>query len=269
MIDPLAICSACFWEDRSPFIAGEWEGVDPPVPDGSVLFRTSGSTADARWIVLGKKGLLLSARAVNAWLDVREDSKWGLALPLNHVGGFGVLARAFSARCGLACFEGKWDPERFARWVETERVTHVSLVPTQVHDLVGGGFPGPESLRAVVVGGGHLDSESGQAARDAGWPVLASYGMTEAGSQIATQRLELLEITVFRKSLEDPSDLERSGRPGKGCFRCGERRFFPDLPGWRTGTGSFWRGKGSGSRQTTGFRFRVIHWCRRGGRIRW
>jgi O-succinylbenzoic acid--CoA ligase len=42
------------------------------------------------------------------------------------------------------------------------------------------------------VGGGQLDSVTGQAARDLGWPVLASYGMTEAGSQIATQRVSAL-----------------------------------------------------------------------------
>jgi O-succinylbenzoic acid--CoA ligase len=57
---------------------------------------------------------------------------------------------------------------------------------------VKAGFRAPESLLVVVVGGGHLDVSTGQAARDLGWPVLASYGMTEAASQIATQTLEQL-----------------------------------------------------------------------------
>ena len=74
-------------------------------------------------------------------------------------------------------------------WVAEEGVTHVSLVPTQVHDLVMGGFRGAESLRAVVVGGGRISDEVGDAARRLGWPVLASYGMTEAGSQVATQEV--------------------------------------------------------------------------------
>jgi o-succinylbenzoate---CoA ligase len=65
--------------------------------------------------------------------------------------------------------------------------------PTQVHDLTAAGLAAPPELRAIVVGGGHLDKSTGRAARDLGWPVLASYGMTEAGSQIATQGLELLE----------------------------------------------------------------------------
>jgi len=66
------------------------------------------------------------------------------------------------------------------------------LVPTQVHDLVKAALRAPETLTAVVVGGGHLDAATGRLARALGWPVLASYGMTEGASQIATQTLEQL-----------------------------------------------------------------------------
>ncbi len=194
MIEPNSIRSAKFWEDARCFVAGEWEGELPVVPDGSVLFRTSGSTGEGKWVVLSKEALLFSAMVVSGWLGADSDSKWGLALPLNHVGGFGVVARAYSAGCGLAVYVGKWDAARFSKWVESEGVTHVSLVPTQVHDLLQGGFRAPKKLRVVVVGGGRLDDDTGQAARDAGWPVLASYGMTEACSQIATQSLDLLRM---------------------------------------------------------------------------
>jgi O-succinylbenzoic acid--CoA ligase len=47
-------------------------------------------------------------------------------------------------------------------------------------------------VRAVVVGGGALDEAVGEAARALGWPVLASFGMTEAGSQVATAGLSQL-----------------------------------------------------------------------------
>ena len=169
---------------------------------GVVSFQTSGSTGAAKQIVLTKESLLLSARAVNEWLRVDAASAWGLALPLNHVGGFGVAARAYAAGCGLAVFEGRWDAVRFTKWIEDESVTHVSLVPTQIHDLLAAGLHAPRCLVAVVVGGGKLSDESGQAARDNGWPVLASYGMTEAASQIATQNIELLESPYAASPLE-------------------------------------------------------------------
>ncbi len=192
MIESEFLRSAGFWEDAGCFVAGEWEGEMPGVPDGSVLFKTSGSTGEGKWILVSKKALLVSAKAVNSWLEVGTGSKWGLALPLNHVGGFGVVARSYSAGCGLSVFDGKWDAGRFAEWVGSEGVSHVSLVPTQVYDLVRGGFRAPDCLAAVVVGGGRLENSLGQAARDAAWPVLASYGMTETCSQIATQEIQLL-----------------------------------------------------------------------------
>ena len=173
-------------------------GVGDDLPDASevsasVLFQTSGSTGDAKWVVLSKRALLVSATAVNEHLGVGEDSCWGLALPLRHVGGFGVVARAYQAGCQLACFGKRWDAGAFTEWLADEQVTHTSLVPTQVHDLVAAQVAAPASLKAVVVGGGRLDRQLGRDARRLGWPVLASYGMTEAGSQIATQGLDALE----------------------------------------------------------------------------
>jgi O-succinylbenzoic acid--CoA ligase len=112
---------------------------------------------------------------------------------LHHVGGFGVAARAYEARCRFARFDWRWDAAAFAAWLAENEVTHTALVPTQVHDLVHARVQARSSLRAVVVGGGHLDVETGRAARALGWPVLASYGMTEAASQIATQDFSALE----------------------------------------------------------------------------
>ncbi len=169
---------------------------------GSIPFQTSGSTGPAKQIVLTKESLLLSAQAVNEWLRVDPTSVWGLALPLHHVGGFGVAARAYAAGCGLDVYEGKWNPARFAEWIAENRVTHVSLVPTQIHDLLAAGLQAPPCLVAIVVGGGKLTDTAGQTARDKGWPVLASYGMTEAASQIATQTLASLSAPYTASPME-------------------------------------------------------------------
>ena len=167
------------------------------VPDAEgllahVLFETSGSSGTPKWVALSKAALLASAAAVNRHLHVTVESCWGLALPVHHVGGLGVCTRAFEAGCRLEVFGKRWEAQAFTKWLENRGVTHTSLVPTQVHDLVKAGLEAPESLQAIVVGGGHLDKATGQAARDLGWPVLASYGMTEAASQIATQTLDQL-----------------------------------------------------------------------------
>lgn len=213
-----------FWASARPEAPGS-SFVVPEIPDGDldglVFFQTSGSMGSPHWVGLSREALLHSAAMVNAHLKVDETSCWGLALPLNHVGGFGVVARAYEAGSRLDCFREKWDPARFTAWLKAEGVTHVSLVPAQVHDLVREWLRPPPALRVVVVGGGGLDDGTGRAARDLGWPVLASYGMTEAGSQVATQGIELLEqpyesgpigvLPHWRVRIEDDGRIALSG----------------------------------------------------------
>lgn len=193
-MDPEFVRSARFWEMPDCHVAGGKDGhVHVDCGGGCVIFPTSGSTGESKSVVLRKDALLVSAKAVNDWLGAGVDAVWGLALPMNHVGGFGVAARAHAAACGFSHYVRKWDPANCARWLRSDGVTHVSLVPAQVHDLVAAGLKAPGSLGAVVVGGGRLSNGIGQAARDLGWPVLASYGMTEAASQVATQPLSALD----------------------------------------------------------------------------
>jgi O-succinylbenzoic acid--CoA ligase len=183
-----------FWESDAAVMMGGGPEVEVP---GLVFFRTSGSTGTPKWIGLSRRALLVSAAAVNRHLEVSPESCWALALPVDHVGGFGVAARVFEAGCRLVEFGRKWSAAEFAGWLAETGATHLSLVPTQVHDLVGSGLRAPKSLRAIVVGGGVLSETTGRAARDLGWPVLASYGMTETCSQVATQGLELLDSPYY------------------------------------------------------------------------
>jgi o-succinylbenzoate---CoA ligase len=195
------LIAAAFWQVDFPVLMGRDGGVPPGIP-GLIYFQSSGSTGEPKWIGLSRAALQVSAAAVNAHLQVDSSSCWVLALPLHHVGGFGVAARARQSGCRIECYKGKWDAADFAAWLAGSGGTHLSLVPTQVHDLVAAGLQAPESLRAIVVGGGILPEATGRAARALGWPVLASYGMTEAGSQIATQGLELLGQSYVTKPFE-------------------------------------------------------------------
>lgn len=154
------------------------------------FFQTSGSEGLAKWVALSKEAFLLSGREVNKHLQVTQQDRWLIALPLHHVGGFSILARAHLSGSSWRLEQGRWHPERFTECCEAERITLVSLVPTQVHDLVREGLKAPRSLRAVVVGAGGMSPELAAKARGLGWPVLQSYGMTEAASQIATQSLD-------------------------------------------------------------------------------
>jgi o-succinylbenzoate---CoA ligase len=182
-----------FWCDTraialepAPTRRGPPEWLADHVAAGLVFFRTSGSEARPKWVGLSREALLASARAVNAFLGVTDADVWLRTLPAHHVAGFGVEARAWAARARLVRGEGKWNAERFVETCACERITLTSLVPAQVFDLVGAEIPAPRSLRAVVVGAGELRPSLFYRGRRLGWPLLTSYGLTEAGSQVAT-----------------------------------------------------------------------------------
>jgi len=198
--------TADFWQGSAPVYL-EGSGLPSPLgqvkglPEGAVLFSSSGSSGVFKWIVHTRESLLASARMVNEALEITESDCWGLLLPIYHVGGFGILARAYERwqeepeklTSKLKIYEASWSPYEAVEFLASQQVTITSLVPTQVHDLVSEGLSAPPSLRAIVVGGGQLSPELGGAARALGWPVLQSYGMSEAGSQIATACLGSLD----------------------------------------------------------------------------
>jgi o-succinylbenzoate---CoA ligase len=74
-----------------------------------------------------------------------------------------------------------------------DRVTIVSVVPTLLARLLdlstraGRAAGPPEHLRAVILGGAAASPDLLGRAADAGWPVLTTYGLTEACSQVTTQ----------------------------------------------------------------------------------
>lgn len=220
-----------------------------PVVPRAVVFATSGTTGAPKWIVHTRESLLASARMVNAHLDVSRDDRWLLALPVFHVGGFGIIARARETQVPGDVLEGKWDAGRFVESLEAGGATLTSLVPTQVADLVEGGLRAPGSLRVVLVGGGRLPVPLGRRARELGWPVLATYGMTEAGSQIATAPLAALEreyetgplqiLSGWKVQVDASGRLAISGAPlcrGVATMERGEVVFEPHEVGasWTT-----------------------------------
>jgi O-succinylbenzoic acid--CoA ligase len=193
--------SADFWQSN----ASHGLSAGAPLaaaPRGHLLVQTSGTEGVPKWCALSKQAFLTNAEAVNTHLAATASDRWLIALPTHHVGGFAIYARAFASGAAVVHFDGKWDATRFAEVCRDEAITLTSLVPTQVFDLVQKSLRAPDSLYSIVVGGGGLSKELGQRARDLGWPVLQSFGMTETASQIATEPLAHLATGFDPESLE-------------------------------------------------------------------
>jgi len=156
------------------------ESLAPPL-EAHVFVATSGTSGAMKLVALSKRAILVSAAAVNERLGVTARDVWCRVLPLFHVGGLGILARAHVS--GARVVEMPWDPRALAE----SDATIVSLVPAQLHDLVSASLRPSPRLRAALGGGGAFDIELCDRARALGWPVLASYGMSECSSTVAIE----------------------------------------------------------------------------------
>ena len=171
-----------------------WLAAEFPDLEEHVWLGTSGTSGNLKMVALARTALEASARAVNNHLGVTSDDVWLNPLPFFHVGGLGMGLRAELAGTRHEAMRGGWSPEDYVLAVEQTGATLSALVPAQVHDLVAAGCRAPLSLRAVVVGGGALADTLRWPALALGWPLLPSYGLTEAASQVATARVGQLEV---------------------------------------------------------------------------
>ncbi|HSY49894.1 MAG TPA: AMP-binding protein [Thermoanaerobaculia bacterium] len=167
------------------------ERLERIVPDlkGHVFIATSGSTGAIKLVALSKQALLASASAVNERLEVTSHDIWAAVLPPFHVGGLGIYARCHLV--GARVLPMQWNPRAFA---ESE-VTIASLVPAQVQDLVAAQLQPPPRLKMILVGGGAFDIRHA-----AGWPVLASYGMSECCSTISIEDVLLPHLEARQEA---------------------------------------------------------------------
>ncbi len=150
-----------------------------------LVVHTSGTTGVPKPISISLANIEANADAV---LSVITPGRWLCPLPLSHIGGLMVLLRAWRSRTTAVLGPA-----------DTQDITVASLVPTQLARLID--RPPPPTLQCVMLGGAPADPTLLQRARDAGWPVRPSYGLTQACSAVA---------------LADVGDLETSGRPLPG-----------------------------------------------------
>jgi len=155
--------------------------------DAAAVIHTSGTTGEPRGVVLTCTGLIASLRASAANLGWRDDDCWLLAMSIARVGGLSILTRCLAARCSVAVAPA-FDARKLPGWIEQQRITLVSLVPTmlvQCLDLHPDWQP-PPALRAILLGGAAAPGPLLRRAALRRFPVIVTYGCTETCSQVVS-----------------------------------------------------------------------------------
>ncbi|MBW1760395.1 MAG: acyl--CoA ligase [Deltaproteobacteria bacterium] len=183
--------------------SGEETLAFPPVSAERTLaiVYTSGSRGRPRGARLSHRAFIASEAAHAANLGWLPEDRWLLSMPPAHVGGLSILTRSLIARSCVVLSPGTFDPEEVTRVMARHRVTLCSVVPTMLRRMLALEQPAwtpSGELRAVLVGGAPFSDSLRELAAKRNVPTLATYGCTEACSQITTQTAE------------------QSGRPGSG-----------------------------------------------------
>ena len=162
---------------------------EPPPSETLAVVFTSGSSGASRGSRLSRAAFVAAEVAHAKRLGWEEDDRWALFMPPAHVGGLSILTRSLIARRCVVLGPPGFDARTVTEVLERDRVTLCSLVPTMLQrllDLEPAWSPAP-FLRAVLVGGAHYPAALRERAERRAVPALATYGCTEACSQVATQ----------------------------------------------------------------------------------
>ena len=153
--------------DHRPLPTVHWQLGDP-----ATLIFTSGSTGTPKAALHTLGNHVASARGSNEFFGLGSGDRWLLDLPLYHVGGLAVLVRCVLAGAAVV-LPGT-----------SHRVTHASMVATQLLRALRDNTDALSGLKAILLGGSAIPPGLLSEAHVRGLPVHTSYGMTEMASTV-------------------------------------------------------------------------------------
>jgi acyl-CoA synthetase (AMP-forming)/AMP-acid ligase II len=177
---------------------GPWWPVAPPADrahlggTGGVLLFSSGSTGPRKAVLLDEPRLLHVARAVAEHHRLTPADRGYNPLPLFHVNAEVVAVLGSLVSGGALVLDDRFHRTGFVDLIAGRRVTWINAVPAILSILAGqpGETPLPASVRFVRSASAPLPVPVlRRFERRYGVPVLETYGMTEAASQITANPL--------------------------------------------------------------------------------
>ena len=155
-----------------------------PMQDGDALvIASSGSTGAPKGIIHTHSSLLAGAQASASRLQLTSDDHWLVCIPVSHVGGFSVIARALHTSAALTLHPA-FDAVAVEQALKSG-VTHTSLVATALSRIDTSLF------RTILLGGSSAPDNLPN-------NIITTYGMTETGGGVVYngQPLDNVEIKI-------------------------------------------------------------------------
>ncbi|MCQ1059399.1 o-succinylbenzoate--CoA ligase [Photobacterium sp. ZSDE20] len=190
----------------------------------ATMTMTSGSTGNPKAVVHNAQSHLASAAGLLQWMSFDAEDSWLLSLPLFHISGMAIVWRWLyrGAKLVVASSQGLD--------VALGKVTHASLVPTQLQRLLENNRGASLSLKRVLLGGAAIPVSLTECAKQAGIECWCGYGMTEMASTVTVKPADgsagVGAVLPNRElTLKDGEVLVKGKTLGMGYYR--NRTIFP------------------------------------------
>lgn len=154
--------------------------------DDFAIIHTSGTSGRPKATVLSYGNIYHSALASARTLGARHDDRWLCVLPLYHVGGLSIILRSLIYGTAVELLPA-FAVDEVNRVLSEKPISIVSLVPTMLRRMLDAKQKAwHPQLRLVLLGGEAARPSLIERCLAEDIPVAASYGLSEASSQVAT-----------------------------------------------------------------------------------
>ena len=161
---------------------------------GGVVLSSSGTTGTPKVVRLGQEKLLYTARCVASHFQLDSDDRGFNPLPLFHINAevVGLMSALVAGSCLV--LDTRFHRSAFWDLMAERSITWINAVPAIISRLgtLGPDETVPSHVRFIRSASAHLPvAAADRFEASTGIPVIETYGMTEAGSQITAHPLSV------------------------------------------------------------------------------
>lgn len=152
--------------------------------DATIIY-TSGSSGEPKAALHSLGNHHYSAIGSNLNISLSKGDRWLLSLPLYHIAGLAILFRTLISGASIVIQDSRLS---ITENIERFKVTHISLVSTQLYRLLQDEYSIKtlRSLKVILLGGGRISESLLKKSIENGLSIYTTYGSTELASQVCT-----------------------------------------------------------------------------------